>query len=50
MAEAPTVRDDDGVLVIDWPHPRPTEFMIEAETFEALVALANIGRSTQRDG
>lgn len=48
--EAPTVMDVDGVLVIDWPHPRPATFEITAEAFEALVALANIGRETERDG
>lgn len=50
MTETPVVRDVDGVLVIDWPHPRPRDFMISAEVFEALVALANIGKAEQRDG
>ena len=45
MAETPVVRDVDGVLVIDWPHPRPVEF-----TIEALVVLANIGKERERDG
>jgi hypothetical protein len=45
MAE-PVVREDEhtGLLVIDWPHPRPVTFEITAEVFEALVTLVNIER------
>lgn len=50
MADAPVVRDVDGVLVIEWPHPRPHEFAITSEAFEALVALANLGKELERDG
>lgn len=38
---APTVREVDGRLVIDWPDPRPRSFEITAEAFEALIARAN---------
>jgi hypothetical protein len=41
VGRAPTVRDVDGRLVIDWPDPRPYTFEITAEAFEALIARAN---------
>jgi hypothetical protein len=38
---APTVREIEGRLVIDWPRERPVWFAITSEVFEALVARAN---------
>jgi hypothetical protein len=38
---APTVREVDGRLIIDWPRERPVWFAITAEAFEALIARAN---------
>jgi hypothetical protein len=37
----PIVREVDGRIVIDWPEPKPSQFPITAEAFEALVARAN---------
>lgn len=46
MSAVPAVRDDaaSGLLVIDWPNPRPAEFPITAEVFEALIVMVNIER------
>jgi hypothetical protein len=41
VGRAPTVREVEGRLVIDWPNPRPYTFEISAEAFEALIARAN---------
>jgi hypothetical protein len=35
------VREVEGRLVIDWPEPKPSQFPITAEAFEALIARAN---------
>ena len=37
----PSVREVGGRLIIDWPEPRPRQFRISAEAFEALIARAN---------
>lgn len=38
---APTVREVDGILVVDWPEPRPRWFQISAEAFQLLIDRAN---------
>lgn len=51
MNECPAVREDEttGLLVIDWPRPRPYDFMMSSEALEALVSLVNIERAVAAD-
>lgn len=45
MAATPTVmQDTDGLLIINWPDPRPRTFEISAEAFEELIDMVNMQR------
>jgi hypothetical protein len=40
----PTVVEKDGFLSIEWPDPKPEQFLISSDLFAVMVALINEAR------